>query len=247
MVIKIGCCGFPVKRQTYAARFHLVEVQRTFYQPPRLATAQKWRQERDPDFEFTLKAWQLITHQAQSPTYRRLRRKLSPKEKSQAGAFQQTPLVHEAWETTREMARTLAARIIVFQCPASFTPTQEHLANLRRFFGDTEREDFLFAWEPRGNWPRALVADLCDDLDLISAGDPLATQPFSSRRAYFRLHGRGGYRYTHTDADFSELAELLQGYEEAYVLFNNITMWDDAQRFAEYVKEKFGHEAGNGS
>lgn len=97
MVIKIGCCGFPVKRQTYAARFHLVEVQRTFYQPPRLATAQKWRQERDPDFEFTLKAWQLITHQAQSPTYRRLRRKLSPKEKSQTGAFQQTPLVHEAW------------------------------------------------------------------------------------------------------------------------------------------------------
>jgi len=35
-VIRIGCCGFPVKREKYASRFRLVEVQKTFYQPPRL-------------------------------------------------------------------------------------------------------------------------------------------------------------------------------------------------------------------
>jgi uncharacterized protein YecE (DUF72 family) len=234
-MIKIGCCGFPVKREEYAARFHLVEVQQTFYQPPRLATARQWRQARDPDFEFTLKAWQLITHEAHSPTYRRLQKKLTPAERRQAGAFQPTPLVREAWETSREMAQALAARIILFQCPASFTPTPEHLANLRRFFEDTERGDLLFAWEPRGPWPRELVADLCHDLDLIPAGDPLTTPPFPSRLAYFRLHGRGGYRYTYTIADFSQLAEVLPGHEEAYVLFNNIAMWDDARRFAEFV------------
>lgn len=240
MVIRIGCCGFPVKRDTYAVRFQLVEVQRTFYQPPRLSTAQKWRRQRDPDFEFTLKAWQLITHEAKSPTYRRLRRDLSEEEKSQAGSFQPTPLVQEAWETTRVMAQTLDARIILFQCPASFTPTQEHQDNLRRFFEDTEPRDFLFAWEPRGDWPRELVGELCHDLDLIPAGDPLATPPLPGRLAYFRLHGRGGYRYTYTDDDFTELAELLPGYKEAYVLFNNSSMWDDARRFAGFIDKEEG-------
>jgi len=55
MGIKIGCCGFPVKHQEYAARFRLVEVQQTFYQPPLPATARKWRQEMPPNFDFTLK------------------------------------------------------------------------------------------------------------------------------------------------------------------------------------------------
>jgi uncharacterized protein YecE (DUF72 family) len=240
-VIKIGCCGFPVNHQEYAARFHLVEIQKTFYQPPRLATAQKWRRERSPDFEFTLKAWQLITHEARGPTYRRLRRQLTPEEKTQAGAFRPTPLVRKAWRTSREMARTLDARIILFQCPPSFTPTSEHLDNLRAFFADAERQGLLFAWEPRGDWPRGLVADLCDDLDLIPAGDPLATPPLPGRLAYFRLHGRGGYRYTYTTDDFSQLTEILPGYEETYVLFNNSTMWDDARRFAEFVGRKKGN------
>ncbi len=223
-----------MKRQAYAARFHLVEVQQTFYHPPMLATARKWRKEMPPDFDFTLKAWQLITHEAKSPTYRRLRRKLTPEEQRQAGFFQQTPLVHQAWETSREIAQVLAARIILFQCPASFTSTPEHVAHLRRFFEETEREAFHFAWEPRGAWPRELVADLCRDLGLIAAVDPFATPPFPGSLAYFRLHGRGGYRYTYTTNDFVQLAEVLNRYEETYVLFNNLTMWDDARRFAEF-------------
>lgn len=36
MPLKIGCCGFPVGRRQYAACFSVVEVQQTFYQPPRV-------------------------------------------------------------------------------------------------------------------------------------------------------------------------------------------------------------------
>ncbi|MEJ2223819.1 MAG: DUF72 domain-containing protein [Syntrophobacterales bacterium] len=235
MDVKIGCCGFPVKHQEYAARFHLVEVQQTFYQPPLLATARKWRQEMPPDFDFTLKAWQLITHEARSPTYRRLRRKLTIEEQRQAGFFKQTPLVREAWKASREIAQALDARIILFQCPASFTPTPEHLSDLRRFFEETKRGGLLFAWEPRGSWPRELVADLCGDLVLIAAVDPFATPPFPASLGYFRLHGRSGYRYTYTTTDFNQLAGVLGRYEEVCVLFNNLTMWDDARRFAEFL------------
>jgi len=31
MAVKVGCCGFPVKRTEYYRRFPLVEIQQTFY------------------------------------------------------------------------------------------------------------------------------------------------------------------------------------------------------------------------
>jgi uncharacterized protein YecE (DUF72 family) len=76
--IKIGCCGFAVSRQKYFQSFKLVEIQHTFYQLAQLKTAEKWCDSATEDFEFTIKAWQLITHEFTSPTYRRLREKIDP-------------------------------------------------------------------------------------------------------------------------------------------------------------------------
>jgi uncharacterized protein YecE (DUF72 family) len=71
--IIVGCCGWPEARGRYFQHFSVVELQDTFYDPPSLATIEKRRQEAPPDFIFTLKAWQLITHPPQSSTYRRLK------------------------------------------------------------------------------------------------------------------------------------------------------------------------------
>ncbi len=233
MTLKIGCCGFPKGLRQYAARLPVAEVQQTFYEPPKLATARRWRQEVPPEFEFTLKAWQLITHEATSPTYRRLKRPLTGEERSQAGSFRLTPVVLTAWQATREIALALNARIILFQCPARFGPIPENLGRLRRFFQHLDRGGFVFAWEPRCDWPRETVAALGRELDLVLALDPFATPPFPGPLAYFRLHGRGGYRYAYTEDDLQELASLLAGHAEAYVLFNNMHMWTDACRLAE--------------
>lgn len=234
MKVKIGCCGFPVNRRQYLARFRVVEVQQTFYQPPRPKTAQRWRQEAPPAFEFTLKAWQLITHEATSPTYRRLKKALTEAERHQVGAFRPTPPVRESWNVTRETAGALDARIIVFQCPAKFDPSPEHVANLRRFFGEIERRNFVMAWEPRGDWPREEVQRLCEELTLVPVVDPFARPPYPGPLAYFRLHGKTGYRYQYTEQDLAELAGMAQGREEVYVMFNNMSMWADAQAFTEY-------------
>lgn len=237
MKVKIGCCGFPVSRSKYLARFRVVEIQETFYQPPRVETARAWRAGAPPDFEFTLKAWQLITHEATSPTYRRLKRALAEEERPQAGAFKPTPLVRRAWETTQEIAAALAARIIVFQCPARFDPSPVHVANLRHFFEEIARHNLIMAWEPRGDWPRELVQELCNDLNLLPVVDPFATLPYPGPLAYFRLHGKTGYRYRYTDQDLAELAGMLKDREEVYVMFNNISMWEDAQALAEYLQK----------
>lgn len=44
-MLKIGCCGFSKGRKTYFDNFDLVEIQKTFYKPPKVSTAEKWREE----------------------------------------------------------------------------------------------------------------------------------------------------------------------------------------------------------
>ncbi|MDZ7262837.1 MAG: DUF72 domain-containing protein [candidate division KSB1 bacterium] len=238
MKINIGCCGYSESKRKYFEEFQLVEIQQTFYQLPRLELARKWRKEAPEDFEFTLKAWQLITHEPSSPTYRRLQEKIPEPAKARYGSFKPTREVLKAWERTEEIARALAARIIVFQCPSSFQPTIENKANLRRFFETIDREHYLFAWEPRGKWSPEEVKTLCSELDLIHCVDPFKNEATYGPIYYFRLHGRTGYKYRYTEEDFAELLKMCAGEKEVYCLFNNVYMLEDARRFKELCGPK---------
>lgn len=232
MVLYVGCCGFGRARAEYYRRFGLVEVQQTFYKPPQLATVQRWREEAPASFCFTVKAWQLITHEPSSPTYRKAGVSLAgPPE--HYGAFRLTAEVTAAWEWTRKIALALRAPVVLFQCPASFGPTAEHVANLRRFFREVDRGGLAFAWEPRGDWPDDLVRSLCEELGLIHAVDPFSRLPVTDGLAYFRLHGLTGYRYRFTDGDLRQVLSWCGGYAEVYCLFNNVSMWEDARRLVE--------------
>jgi uncharacterized protein YecE (DUF72 family) len=228
---KIGCCGFPVVKSKYAEHFQVVEVQQTFYEPPRISTLQNWRSLVPGNFEFTLKAWQIITHAAKSPTYRRLKTKLTPEEYSQCGAFQSTPIVQRAWETTRACAEALSASLILFQCPASFTPAPKNIAQMRRFFSSIERRNLKLLWEPRGNWPAGLVLSLCRELDLVHVVDPFLARSVTPDFIYFRLHGGKDFKQIFSDEQLQKVASLIPAGKPAYVMFNNIKMWEDARRF----------------
>ncbi|MCY7379118.1 MAG: DUF72 domain-containing protein [Gemmatimonadaceae bacterium] len=106
------------------------------------------------DFEFTIKAWQVITHAGTSPTYGRLKRPFTDRERGEAGGFRVTPTVLAAWETTLDAARALRVTAILFQCPASFKATDENVAAMRWFFQTVERPiGVRLLWEPRGAWP----------------------------------------------------------------------------------------------
>jgi len=233
--VLVGCCGFPKARAVYYAHFKAVEIQQTFYRLPDIATAERWRAEAPPGFVFTMKAWQLITHEPSSPTYRRSGIAAPATLLGRCGSFRGTPEVAEAWTHTLQFARALSARLIVFQCPASFTPAPENVASLRAFFERAERDDLLLAWEPRGAWPDELVRSLCQDLGLIHCVDPFQRQPLYGTPAYFRLHGRTGYRYQYTDDDLRQLRDQCAGYPTVYCLFNNVTMWEDALRFQQMI------------
>ncbi len=229
--VKVGSCGFRSSRESYYPLLPAVEVQHTFYQPPQIKTLERWRAEAPEGFEFAVKAWQLITHQASSPTYRRLKRELTAEEKEGAGSFRASGIVREAWEVTKACADALEAKSMLFQCPASFKPTKPNINNMRKFFGEVERGGMNFCWEPRGGWPREVVKGLCEELDLWHVVDPFAGRTVTPARCYFRLHGRKGWRYIYEDAELEELYSMLPEGAESYVFFNNIRMLEDAVRF----------------
>ena len=109
MPMKLGMCGFTIGAAAYFKQFRAVEVQQTFYDPPPAATLEKWRAQAPADFEFTMKAWQVITHRGTSRTYRRLRRPFSAEQLAAAGAFRRNATTLQAWDETLAAARTLRA------------------------------------------------------------------------------------------------------------------------------------------
>lgn len=233
--LQIGTCGFGLSKKTYARSFTCVEVQQTFYQPPQLSTLERWRREMPADFEFTLKAWQLITHEARSPTYRRLKKELSASEKSAAGGFRDSTIVHEAWQVTVACASALKARTVLFQCPASFTQSKRNVASLEKFFSVIDRSQLNLCWEPRGDWDRDLVRSLCTDLELRHVVDPFLSKTVTPETPYFRLHGKGGWRYKYETNELAELAAMVPRKKFGYVFFNNSAMTEDALRFRELI------------
>jgi uncharacterized protein YecE (DUF72 family) len=234
--IKVGLCGFTMAQARYAAHFPVVEVQQTFYDPPADKLLDRWRAMVPAEFEFTLKAWQLITHLGTSPTYRRLKRALTDRERADAGAFRATEIVDHAWRVSLACAERLRATAMLFQCPASFRPTPEHLANLRGFLGRVARPPGLrLMFEPRGPaWTYELARPLCDELGLVYVVDPFVT-PWRARRGdavtYLRLHGVTGARHVYDEAELDALGGMLPVDGDVYVMFNNIPRVADARRF----------------
>ncbi len=243
MKLKIGCCGFPVGKKRYFQTLSLMEVQKSFYGTLSLQTALRWREEAPSEFEFTLKASQLITHPAKSPTYRRYPGEVK---EGEVGFFRPTETVFRAFEESKSLARALQARLILFQTPPSFTPIPENFSNLEKFFKRIDREEFILVWEPRGDWEEEEVRSICSEYDLIHCVDPFLSHPVWGEVLYLRLHGGRGYKHKYSDGELREVLEWVREVaKKTYLLFNNVHMWEDAKRCQEIRQEMVDGEREN--
>mgnify|MGYP000038164221 CR=1 FL=1 len=245
----VGTCGWSVRggKEAYFKTFKLIELQETFYKLPKVSTVEKWRKIAPEDFEFTVKAWQVMTHPPTSPTWRKAKLKISPELKDKYGNLKPTEENFKAWENVLEICKALRATVCIFQTPPSFKYSSENESNVIQFFSSIKRNSLRLGWEPRGTWHDHMdrVKELCKSLDLIHVVDVLKRRPtYVGDVCYFRLHGLGrgevNYRYKYTDEDLAKLASIVKGYVnqgcEVYVLFNNVYMRDDALRFKEVAK-----------
>jgi uncharacterized protein YecE (DUF72 family) len=46
-----------------------------------------------------------------------------------------------------------------------------------------------------------------------------------------------GYRYTYSEAEMKELVEMGKTHPHAYLMFNNIRMYEDAHRFKKLLEK----------
>jgi len=208
----------------YYESFDLVELNRTFYEYPRVSTVAGWREKAPPNFEFTVKAHQDISHKFR---------------------FEPEPSLR-AFETMRQICQALKARILLIQTPGSFRP--DRLSDAERFLGKIRRDDLVVVWETRGTaWDnpdvRKKLKDTLKSLNVTHVTDPFKVLPvYTGRVAYFRLHGLGKelYYYQHTDNELKQLYSLAEPFEHegknVYVLFNNLAMFEDAVRFQSYIE-----------
>ncbi|MEO0122835.1 MAG: DUF72 domain-containing protein [candidate division WOR-3 bacterium] len=230
-MIRIGCCGFPVARERYYKKFSVVEVQSTFYDFVNPKTLEKWRAEAPKDFEFVLKAFQFITHSANSPTYKRARHTENLKLEN-LGNFKPTKDVLECFKVLTEYAEILKTRVIIFQSPPSFEPRKENIKNMEKFFDKIDRGNLLFGWESRGKWQPNEIKNICEKLDLVDVVDPFLRESTYGKIFYYRLHGGKDYKHKFTDEELKNLAKKTKN-RDGYVMFNNISMFEDAHRFFE--------------
>ena len=240
--IKVGCCGwgfFKGGLKAYMKKFSLVEVQQTFYRLPMVKTAERWRVEAPEGFEFSIKAWQALTHLSTSPTWRRSGLKPGELKQRQYGWLRPTRDNFEAWKQTKEIADALDARVCVVQCPPNFKCTKENAENMRKFFSKIDRCKLVLAWEPRGDWKEHPdeIAKLCEELELVHVVDLMRREPVSKHPiAYIRLHGLNpreyDYNYGYSLAELKQLAlktrALAKKHREVYILFNNFEMYENA-------------------
>ncbi len=228
-------------------KFSLVEVQQTFYKLPMVKTAERWRAEAPERFEFSIKAWQAITHLPTSPTWRRSGLKLEELKRRQYGWLRPTKDNFKAWERTKEIADALDAKVCVIQCPPNFKCTPENIENMRKFFSKIDRGKLALAWEPRGDWKEHPdeVAKLCGGLELVYVVDLMRREPVSKHSiAYIRLHGLNpreyDYNYKYLFTELKRLATkaktLAKKHREVYIMFNNYFMYDNARHLMKILK-----------
>jgi hypothetical protein len=81
------------------------------------------------------------------------------------------------------------------------------------------------------------VLEICEELDLWDCVNPFVRPTTTPDRVYFRLHGQPRWRYTYEEMEMFELVSMLPQDRESYVFFNNITMYQDANRFKKIAAE----------
>jgi len=254
-IVKVGCCGFPQARSKYFSEYSVVELQNTFYNLPSPEWASKIRSEAPSNFEFTIKAWQVITHPSSSPTWRKMKKKPSGNLENY-GFLKPTKENIEAFKKTIELANVLNAQIIVFQTPASMPYNEESIKWVEEFFEEIQgitNGKYIIGWEPRGEWSKHedVLERILTRYNVLHIVDIFKKKPVNivNNIFYTRLHGIGpgevNYRYKYTDEDFEKLINYLEDleFETGYIMFNNVFMAQDSKRFKEFLAEKTNYKA----
>lgn len=205
----------------YSRVFDFVEVNSTFYQFPSLKEVERWRKLVSPDFKFSVRAHQIITH----------RFKLKPVEQ-----------VFEAFDKMKRICHRLNADILHLQTPASYAPTKATSDNLQSVLNSIRFQNLRLVLELRqersSQLPTQFLKTMQDHNIIhcidVSKGEMPA---YESDIFYTRLFGKGKHNvYQPTDDELQEIDnKAVNGKADRIVMsFHFVKMYKDAARMKTY-------------
>jgi len=205
----------------YSKAFNFVEVNSTFYQIPSLKEVETWRKLVPPDFQFTVRAHQTITH----------KHKLQP-----------TQEALETFEKMKQICTILNAVILHLQTPPSFTFTQNSIDKLRDFLSSINLEGLRLALEARGVASSKLPSELLktmQDHNVIHCVDLSRDEmpAYESGILYSRFFGKGNHNvYQPTDEELKAIDKKASSgkFEKIILSFHFVRMYKDAARLKIY-------------
>ncbi|MFI5421105.1 MAG: DUF72 domain-containing protein [Nitrososphaerales archaeon] len=231
IVVGVGGWAYlPVRNvsrlELCAQIFDFVEVNSSFYKPPPLKQAERWRTSVPENFEFTVRASSKLTHVNH----------MEPTEENFA-----------EFGKSMDVCRALHSNILHFQFPPSFPITEETVQNWRQFFQSLNKiRDMHYAFEIRNaETARAdHVRKFLSDFDIIPTSDASREKKLetSSRSGilYSRVFGLGDRtKWSFSTDELMTLKEKV-GIIPAtrrYLTFHNITMYEDGARMKNVIKE----------
>lgn len=228
--------------EKYCLEFSLIELQSTFYKLPETETAERWRDKVHEEFEFSLKAFQGITHPISSPTWRKAGKQKPTEKLDNYGHLKPTKENFDSWEKTMKIYKLLKARALVVQLPPSFQLSNESLRNTKDFFSSVKKPELLCIEFRHKSWFQNLdkTRELLESINAIHITDPLLMKPLTlGKISYSRLHGLGkkAYKYKYKDDELRRIKLVLDnlGFKKSYILFNNIYMREDAKKFEKVI------------
>ncbi|MBA2849071.1 DUF72 domain-containing protein [Thermosulfuriphilus ammonigenes] len=249
--IYVGTCGFNISLARYVRLFDALEVNSTFYRFPTERSLKNWQKifSQAQGFFLSLKAYQGLTHPISSPTWRRssLTREELQALSERVGCLKLTPETEEFVSRSMKLIARLKADFWLFQLPKS---CKERAGGIKAFF-ESLKDKFettpLLGLEIRWSDPD-LLEELNRTLSVLPVFDPFINADLTERffprlsTLYLRLHGgyeRGRINYdkSYSDQELLWLRGMLQdsAAERIFVLFNNLRMYEDAQRFKDLI------------
>lgn len=174
-----------------------VVLRSTLINPPRAAGARGLAQrlaKLHPGASLVPYVWHLVSHGAEDGV-REFGTRSLPGEARRFGHLQDTPEVHEAWQTTLRCAQEFGAKRVLLRTPPSFTPGSVNQARLAAFVEARAAEGLEVVWEADGLWEPKQTQALARKLGmqtLVPAFDG-AGRPFNGglERRWLRVDGAG--------------------------------------------------------
>ncbi len=212
----IGCAGFPRPRDRYMKKLGYVEytLRAPLPSPKTLATQRKAAREH---FEHGLVAPDALYGERDWP-------------------LRDPAALRSELDRLANFCDAFGASVLVFKTPMAISPGSVALKRFEPVLERAQKMVETVVWSPAGLWERDAAVRFASEYGAIVTCDPLRDELDEDEVIYARMRGLGEDR-RYSMAKLEEIAEVLNGVPDAYVVFESAEAWREALGFRKLVGE----------